>query len=73
MSTAEFATSLLALSHADPFRRFRVTLTSGESFEVDHGNAVAARAGTAVFVAAGGRPHPFDTANTVALTPTAEG
>ena len=73
MTTADFASSLLALLDAKPFRRFTVTLTSGETFEVDRGNAVATRKGIAVFIAAGGRPHLFDTANTVAFTPTAEG
>ena len=73
MSTADFDTALLALLDAQPFRRFTVTLDSGQTFEVDRGNAVATRAGTAVFVSAGGRPHLFDQQTTISFSPVVEG
>ncbi len=43
-----------------PFRPFRVELSTGERFEIDHSGAVSHRDGFAVFVGPGTKIHYFD-------------
>jgi hypothetical protein len=60
MDTGTFERSLLALQRRRPFHPFTVALVNGARFQVDYPEALAIRAGTAVFIGAGGVPTLFD-------------
>ena len=60
MEPSNFEKGILSLARQRPFKPFMVELVSGDSFRVDHPEALVYRAGSAVFVAADGAPHFLD-------------
>jgi hypothetical protein len=60
MELSNFQRSLQAFQRQTPFRPFTVALVNGDRFQVDHPEALVARAGVAVFIAADGQPWLFD-------------
>ena len=60
MDTGSFERSLRAFQRRTPFRPFTVALVNGDTFQVDHPEALVVRGGVAVYVSAGGEPTLFD-------------
>ncbi|MBI4614269.1 MAG: hypothetical protein HY720_11710 [Planctomycetes bacterium] len=60
MTVESFQQTLSALVRTRPFRRFRVELVSGSSFEVHHPEAIAFQRGVAVYLAPDNSPVIFD-------------
>jgi len=60
MTIDNFDRALRAFQRRHPFRAFTVELVSGDRFQVDHPEALIARAGVAVFVDRAGVPTIFD-------------
>lgn len=60
MEPATFDRGLRSLAKKQLFLPFQVELLSGESFVVDHPEALVYRGGMAVYVAPDGFPHLFD-------------
>ena len=60
MESESFDRSLRAFCRRVPFRSFTVELSSGESFSVDHPEALVYRNGVAVYIAPDGAPTIFD-------------
>jgi hypothetical protein len=55
-----FERTLRIFQRRTPFRPFTVALVNGDRVQVDHPEALIARGGVAVFVAADGSPTIFD-------------
>jgi hypothetical protein len=60
MEAEKFDRSVKAFIQRTPFRSFVIELQSGTQVEIDHPGAIVSRAGTAIFVSAGGEPTVFD-------------
>jgi hypothetical protein len=60
MTDKHFEKTLLQFQKRSPFRSYRVRFTSGEHIDVDHPEALVARGGVAVYLAADGTPTLFD-------------
>jgi hypothetical protein len=60
MEVDNFDRTLKAFQTRKPFRPFTVVLVDGDRFEVDYPNALVARDGVAIYIAAGGIPVIFD-------------
>lgn len=60
MAPDNFDAMMQQLLHRRPFQMFTVQLMTGEQFQVDHPDAVAFKAGAAVFIGPGKRFYWFD-------------
>ncbi len=60
MDVKHFERSLHTFQRQKPFQSFTVALVNGDRVQVDHPEALALRAGMAVFIAADGTPALFD-------------
>ena len=60
MTAENFDTTLISLRDHRPFQVFTVELNTGETFEVDHRDALVIRDGVAVFIGPGGISKWFD-------------
>jgi hypothetical protein len=73
MTNQSFERGLRAFQKRAPFRPYRIELTSGSDFQVDHPEAlVVLRGGLAVFVSADGTPTLFDHEGVAQLTDAAK-
>ena len=55
-----FDATIKAFKSQRPFRPFTVTIVTGESWEVDHHDAILVRDGVALYAMPGGIPVIFD-------------
>ena len=60
MDRETFDQTIRIVKHRTPFRPFTVAMENGDLLEVDHPDALAVRAGVALFVGPGGVPSVFD-------------
>jgi hypothetical protein len=68
MERANFERSLQAFVQRRPFKPFRVELTSGSRFTIDHPEALAHRGAVAVFIDAQGNYTLYDSTGVTQVT-----